>query len=446
VAHAANAVWFTSNGIVFEGATADGFELTIQPVDPTADYTALFPDMDANWSFVASTLTTNAQGVANSVWGASNSLVFEGATANDFEGSLTVTDPTADRTYTFPNYTGTVAMTTFANLGTWSIADAGSATSLTMRDVPAAGTANDLFELDVTPTAMDDMSDTFRYFYIDINGTANHTAGNFIAFEIDNNNNDAQSRDVGFKVDADFDAGVQVASRVLVRESFEQPFIVLEEDFTAKVLTDNGIMTVLGSPSGIVEYYEEALKTASSWVIADGDLDISADDGAGDNEGFELMLGDDDDATSGWLVAQTDTLCFTVNATTTLIAGTDQFVIGWRTSEAFQDTGAVANYTTFAYVGQTNIDGSVFMFVDDGDSANDDSGVNIANASTNTYKVCMEADGGAAAYLNGTEITNTNTTGQLIASGTNMVPFISYLCVAGTDAGILIHYWEITGN
>ena len=36
---------------------------------------------------------------------------FEGSTANDFETFLTVVDPTADQTITFPNATGTVALT-----------------------------------------------------------------------------------------------------------------------------------------------------------------------------------------------------------------------------------------------------------------------------------------------------------------------------------------------
>ena len=39
------------------------------------------------------------------------SIVFEGATANAFETTLTVTDPTADRTITLPNTSGTVALT-----------------------------------------------------------------------------------------------------------------------------------------------------------------------------------------------------------------------------------------------------------------------------------------------------------------------------------------------
>ena len=41
-------------------------------------------------------------------------IIFEGATANDFETTLTVTDPTADRTLTLPDETGTVATRGFA--------------------------------------------------------------------------------------------------------------------------------------------------------------------------------------------------------------------------------------------------------------------------------------------------------------------------------------------
>lgn len=39
-------------------------------------------------------------------------LLFEGATANGFEALLTATEPTADRTFTLPDATGTVALTT----------------------------------------------------------------------------------------------------------------------------------------------------------------------------------------------------------------------------------------------------------------------------------------------------------------------------------------------
>jgi hypothetical protein len=45
-------------------------------------------------------------------------VVFEGATANDHETSLVVTDPTADRTITLPNADGTVALAGSIALGT----------------------------------------------------------------------------------------------------------------------------------------------------------------------------------------------------------------------------------------------------------------------------------------------------------------------------------------
>lgn len=51
-------------------------------------------------------------------------LILEGATANAFETTLTVTDPTADRTITFPNVTGNVVTT----------GDTGTVTSLMITD------------------------------------------------------------------------------------------------------------------------------------------------------------------------------------------------------------------------------------------------------------------------------------------------------------------------
>ena len=39
-----------------------------------------------------------------------STIIFEGATANAFETTLSVTDPTADRTITYPDKTDTVAL------------------------------------------------------------------------------------------------------------------------------------------------------------------------------------------------------------------------------------------------------------------------------------------------------------------------------------------------
>lgn len=108
---AANSIWGISNGLTFEGATADASEITLTPADATADVVYLLPDAAAaSYAVMSSTLATNAPDIVNSVTGASASLVFEGSTANAFETSLTATDPTADRTVTIPNATGTVIL------------------------------------------------------------------------------------------------------------------------------------------------------------------------------------------------------------------------------------------------------------------------------------------------------------------------------------------------
>lgn len=99
----ANSVWGASNALVFEGATADANELTLSPADVAADITVTIPDTGAAAALLASLLTTNAPNVANSLWGASNALVFEGATADAFELSLGPADVAADRAVTIPD-------------------------------------------------------------------------------------------------------------------------------------------------------------------------------------------------------------------------------------------------------------------------------------------------------------------------------------------------------
>jgi len=110
IAEVANAVWLDTNAIKFEGATANDFETSIVPVDPTADRTITLPNESG--TVVLSSLATNAAGVANSVTMGTNQLIFEGATGADgFQTFVTPTDATADRTITLPDATGTVALT-----------------------------------------------------------------------------------------------------------------------------------------------------------------------------------------------------------------------------------------------------------------------------------------------------------------------------------------------
>jgi hypothetical protein len=99
------------NNIVLEGTTANDFETTITAGDPTADRTITLPDVTGT-VITSGNLTAITTLTSPTITGAifnDGSVVFEGATANDFETTLAITDPTADRTITFPDATGTVA-------------------------------------------------------------------------------------------------------------------------------------------------------------------------------------------------------------------------------------------------------------------------------------------------------------------------------------------------
>jgi hypothetical protein len=142
----------TINGasITFEGATGDDHETTLAVTDPTADRTITLPDAsgtvallgtialgtDTTGNYVndvtagtgvtvthtpgegssptiaiGQSVATDASPTFAGLTLNSGTLVFEGATADDYETTLSITDPTADRTITIPNASGTVALT-----------------------------------------------------------------------------------------------------------------------------------------------------------------------------------------------------------------------------------------------------------------------------------------------------------------------------------------------
>jgi hypothetical protein len=116
-----------NGSIVFEGTTANEFETTLSVVDPTADRTITFPDAtttvvgtDTTQTLSNKTLTTpvingptiTATGQTPVIHGillpVTHNIIFEGATDNDFETTLYVVDPTADRTVSLPDATTTL--------------------------------------------------------------------------------------------------------------------------------------------------------------------------------------------------------------------------------------------------------------------------------------------------------------------------------------------------
>ena len=120
----ANSVTGAANALLYEGATADGYETTLTVTDPTADRTVTLAD--AGGTVMLTSVAANGADLANAVTGAANALLFEGATANGYETTLTVTDPTADRTITLPDGGGTVVITGGTDL---TVADGGTGAS-----------------------------------------------------------------------------------------------------------------------------------------------------------------------------------------------------------------------------------------------------------------------------------------------------------------------------
>jgi len=160
VADAANSIKLASGNITFEGSTADANETILTAVDATGgDKTLTLPNETGtlltnassiansnlansavtigstsvslgatvttfaglssltSTTLVGTTLISGSADAANSIKLASGNIVFEGSGADANETTLTVTNPTADRTITFPDAAGTVVL-----LGSLSVA------------------------------------------------------------------------------------------------------------------------------------------------------------------------------------------------------------------------------------------------------------------------------------------------------------------------------------
>ena len=159
-ADAANGILLNSSGITFEGSSADANETVLTVANPTADRTLTLPDntgtllstassiansnlanssitfgstsialgaTEATFAGVTSltaqslvgtdTIRLGAADAANGILLNSSGIIFEGSTNNVHETTVSVTDPTADRTITFPDAGGTVVL-----LGSLSVA------------------------------------------------------------------------------------------------------------------------------------------------------------------------------------------------------------------------------------------------------------------------------------------------------------------------------------
>jgi len=108
VVTATGAVFAGGSPLVFEGATDNGFETTFAITDPTADRTVTFQDASGTVAYL--TDITGGGASEFSTVTVNTSIIFEGSTDDTNETTLVASDPDADRTITLPNATGTVVL------------------------------------------------------------------------------------------------------------------------------------------------------------------------------------------------------------------------------------------------------------------------------------------------------------------------------------------------
>ena len=98
--------------VVWEGATANAYETYLAATDPTAVRTITLPDATGTVALTSTTMPLSGGTFTGPVtFDGASPIVLEGATGNAYETTIAVTDPTADRIITVPDTTGTMALT-----------------------------------------------------------------------------------------------------------------------------------------------------------------------------------------------------------------------------------------------------------------------------------------------------------------------------------------------
>jgi hypothetical protein len=99
-----------TTGITFEGSSDDAYETTLAITDPTADRTITLPNIDGTVITTGNLSSITSVGALSGLSLAQNgNIIFEGSTDDAFETTVTVINPTADRTITLPDQSGVLA-------------------------------------------------------------------------------------------------------------------------------------------------------------------------------------------------------------------------------------------------------------------------------------------------------------------------------------------------
>jgi len=286
-------------------------------------------------------MNTEVTGIKDGTTTFASSITFEGATANAFETSLAVTDPTADRTITFPDASGTIVTTTATqtltnktltsptiNAGTFSGTFTGTmdATSLVLAGaspIVFEGATDDAHEttlavVDATadrvvslPNATDTLvgkatTDTFTNKTFDLGGSGNSFTGSL----------------------AEFNSALQSSSFVSLTGSET----LTNKTLTSPVLTSAVLNTAVSGSAFLDEdnmasnsatklASQQSIKAYVDATVTADDVDIAADSGSNiaidlDSEVLTLAGG-----TGIASVTGTNSVTFNIDATVATLVG-----------------------------------------------------------------------------------------------------------------------------
>ena len=95
------------NSVILWNDDAHTYSTTLTATQPTADRTITFPNATGTVALAENVAALSGATFTGNI-SVPSQITFEGTTANDFETIIAVTDPTSDRVIVFPDLTGTV--------------------------------------------------------------------------------------------------------------------------------------------------------------------------------------------------------------------------------------------------------------------------------------------------------------------------------------------------
>lgn len=223
-------------------------------------------------------------------------------------------------------------------------------------------------------------------------------------------------------------------NRRYILEEFESNPITSLLAGGASAGTDTGVC-IMAFEENIFEYQNIGTQTIIAPSLAAGGLNITRD--LTNDEGIEITQGITSRSRSAFVVG-TDAFYLKVRFTITDVSGTDDCLVGFRTSEAYQ--AAVDNYNNMAALNV--ISGNIYMETIDDNAAttSTDTTDNWADAATKTLEVYVGKNRKVTYLING--VAPTTSAAFTWDSGDTVVPFFYFLNAADVAETTYLVSWE----